>query len=1133
MPATPAWSPFFYTSLAIASDGNAANVPILFNFAANSVIAGGDTIVSSPAPVLSQIRPNNNPDLTLTLGAITGTSVTVQVSVAGGYGGQDYDVSCEAHTEAGNTVVLTCVLSTTGGYVANFTPSGRQAGGVTDAVGGLTVTNGRITDTTTNPFSFPRSTFAALPAASAVEPGTVYQLTDMTRGRVASNGTRWVDVSGGVVNSNDFNDDPTGATSSWTAWQNALNALSQIGNGKLVIPAPPTIGGFYKYDKTLVRQPFGNQFNCTINIEFLGRQNQIVWTGPAYSVGLLTIGNYNSVCRNFSPRNINNVDGFVAFDNRTDYWHWVNTQCHYIHCAPNIGSGKNGIGFRTGQGGTPDGIAGGEGLDHGYFISCSVFSASTLANPLGNIGYLIGGNNSHPMKGDHCYTDLCDWFYWAGAKYTNPTSPYFGPNDCGATSINVVSTVGFPPSGFALIWSTFNASPCELIYYTGITSTSFTGVTRGLNGTSPLQGTANTIVALFDTDVYGGYAFTTASVGSGDTTISVNSGNALAASGTIQINATSGTSGGVVGGGCYPYETINYSANSGGTLTVSGRAQQGSPATAFPFNLPPPLPAAMSASGSSGSWSAETAWGQITYVNASGETTASTIVSVAVSASNSLTITKPAATSYTANGPATGWNFYLGVGSSQPANTAMYLQNSLPLSLGSNLVLTAPTLSGANPPSTNTATGGNGFAVFQRLYGPSMGSLLPDGVVEWESPSSSNNLNGYACNGKHNITIDHDECEALGGTYLFAGLLPGLGQMPSVSTVKITNSRIIAGAWSSPSTQTAIYLNCPTGFEMEGGCIISASGTLGPQTIFAAAPSHIKLSGVATNAVDPFVGDGDAQSLIEILGCIPTDNRGNRLATGNYSFGYPFFAQRGPFVVLTDEATVSMILTDRATYYLQMSSTWSSRTIVALEKLQGSKTTLVFQQPVSGGCSITWGSGFANVIWADGSAPVLDPTPSSYTIIFIDVIVIGGTFYPVVRASASSTNINTYGSLKSASPTAGIGYAAGAGGVTTQAGGKTSGVTLNKASGSIVMTTSSLASGGIASFTFSNSVIASNDALLVWPKSGAAVAGSYRAWASDFASMGGSCVVNVQNVGATTLAEAVVIGFNVMKGTTD
>lgn len=137
-------------------------------------------------------------------------------------------------------------------------------------------------------------------------------------------------------------------------------------------------------------------------------------------------------------------------------------------------------------------------------------------------------------------------------------------------------------------------------------------------------------------------------------------------------------------------------------------------------------------------------------------------------------------------------------------------------------------------------------------------------------------------------------------------------------------------------------------------------------------------------------------------------------------------------------------------------------------------------------------------------------------------------------AAAEAARFNTLaaifpGSVKSASSTAGIGYATGAGGTVTQATSKATGVTLNKVCGQITTAADALSANTRTFFTLTNSSIAATDLIHVHRVSGG-TANSYRIEIDSVAS--GSCVIAITNITAGSLSEAVVIGFSILKGVT-
>jgi hypothetical protein len=122
------------------------------------------------------------------------------------------------------------------------------------------------------------------------------------------------------------------------------------------------------------------------------------------------------------------------------------------------------------------------------------------------------------------------------------------------------------------------------------------------------------------------------------------------------------------------------------------------------------------------------------------------------------------------------------------------------------------------------------------------------------------------------------------------------------------------------------------------------------------------------------------------------------------------------------------------------------------------------------------------------------------------------------EVDANFTNLNTDKA----------GYITGEGGTVTQATSKSTAVTLNKKCGQITMHNASLAAATTVSFTLTNSTIAATDLLVLNHVSGG-TAGSYLLNAQAGA---GSASINVRNITAGSLSEAIVIGFAVVKAVT-
>ena len=113
-------------------------------------------------------------------------------------------------------------------------------------------------------------------------------------------------------------------------------------------------------------------------------------------------------------------------------------------------------------------------------------------------------------------------------------------------------------------------------------------------------------------------------------------------------------------------------------------------------------------------------------------------------------------------------------------------------------------------------------------------------------------------------------------------------------------------------------------------------------------------------------------------------------------------------------------------------------------------------------------------------------------------------------------------SIKSSHATAGVGYATGAGGAVTQITSRTTGVTINKASGAITLV-SAAGSTSIAAFTVTNSAVEATDTIYVCQKSGT---DKYRIYVTAVAA--GSFQISFATLSGTT-TEQPVFNFAVIK----
>lgn len=130
-------------------------------------------------------------------------------------------------------------------------------------------------------------------------------------------------------------------------------------------------------------------------------------------------------------------------------------------------------------------------------------------------------------------------------------------------------------------------------------------------------------------------------------------------------------------------------------------------------------------------------------------------------------------------------------------------------------------------------------------------------------------------------------------------------------------------------------------------------------------------------------------------------------------------------------------------------------------------------------------------------------------------------------ATQNASTVAITGGSVLATTSVGYGTATGTGGSVTQATDKTTGVTLDKPCGQIITHAASLSGATRVSFTLTNSSIAATDVVVVNISSGA-TADAYVVSVTAVAA--GSCRIQIANLTAGALGEALTLNFAVIKG---
>lgn len=141
---------------------------------------------------------------------------------------------------------------------------------------------------------------------------------------------------------------------------------------------------------------------------------------------------------------------------------------------------------------------------------------------------------------------------------------------------------------------------------------------------------------------------------------------------------------------------------------------------------------------------------------------------------------------------------------------------------------------------------------------------------------------------------------------------------------------------------------------------------------------------------------------------------------------------------------------------------------------------------------------------------------------------VAGTTSLNLPTNSGGTIVSTDSSLNIVqTAVAGLGYGTGAGGTVTQATSKTTTVTLNKPCGQIITHSAALAAGATVQFGVNNTSISTSDTVLVTVNAGNTNAGSYRTFAYPANTI---YYIQLVNIGAVSLSEAVSLNFAIIKG---
>jgi hypothetical protein len=137
------------------------------------------------------------------------------------------------------------------------------------------------------------------------------------------------------------------------------------------------------------------------------------------------------------------------------------------------------------------------------------------------------------------------------------------------------------------------------------------------------------------------------------------------------------------------------------------------------------------------------------------------------------------------------------------------------------------------------------------------------------------------------------------------------------------------------------------------------------------------------------------------------------------------------------------------------------------------------------------------------------------------------SFIAIATNNTERARIDSSGNLL-VTNVAGLGYGTGAGGTVTQATNKATAVTLNRPTGRITTSNAALAANTTVTFLLNNSLIASDDVLVLDFDVGT-LASNYQIWSGGGAA---SRIICIRNITGSSLSDALFIRFAIIKGST-
>jgi len=284
------------------------------------------------------------------------------------------------------------------------------------------------------------------------------------------------DKGGQVFNVRAYGAKGDGATDDSAAFQAAINAAIAVQGGTVFIP-PANQSQWYSLATTITIQPAsGAQAWFSLEASTAPATASIRWAGGSNSQVFRVIGWKYGRCKGVGVY-IPTQDNVVIFDILQQAGKASCGVLEWDQCCHNLGTGRSNTGWRWGAA-----LASGEASFHA-FRNCIVTNGGS-DNTRGHRGWANYDGNHLASQWDNCGSSYMTYQYDAIMESDRINAAI----DNAVTTLPLYAVTGFPPSGRVKI-------DTEEVDYTGISGTSLTGCTRGVNSTTPASHVLNSIVS--------------------------------------------------------------------------------------------------------------------------------------------------------------------------------------------------------------------------------------------------------------------------------------------------------------------------------------------------------------------------------------------------------------------------------------------------------------------------------------------------------------------------------------------------------------------------------------------------------------------------------------------------------------